>query len=46
METLSAGVFGKSIECPKPGDFPVGSPDEISERIQIDQGLRRKSEVF
>jgi hypothetical protein len=31
---------------PKIGRIPAGIPDEISERIQIDQGLRIKSEVF
>jgi hypothetical protein len=45
MEALSADV-GRSTESPKSGDLPVDSPDEISERIQIDQGLRRRSEVF
>jgi hypothetical protein len=31
---------------PKTGRVPVDSPDEISERIQIDQELRRRSEIF
>jgi hypothetical protein len=31
---------------PKTGRVPAGSPDEISERIKIDQELRIKSEVF
>jgi hypothetical protein len=31
---------------PDTGRIPAGSPDEISERIQIDQGLRRRSEIF
>jgi hypothetical protein len=31
---------------PETGRIPAGRPDEISERIQINQGLRRRSEIF
>jgi hypothetical protein len=39
MEVLSAGVFGKSIECPKPGESPWTAPMRYLKEFRSIKGL-------
>jgi hypothetical protein len=39
VEALSAGVFGRSIECPKPGEFPWAALMRYLKEIRLIKGL-------